>query len=116
MKWLSKPATVVEVEITTPADLLADSLQDLRLAETEFAFAHRDVNKYYELHPEYKPVKNVAGRAIVEIRLPSLELAALLSRENRAAADRAQKMARWSQLKESFGSREEKHIAGVLVP
>jgi hypothetical protein len=100
--------------LDVPQDLLAEALCDLRAAEVEFAFAHRDVNAYYELHPEYKPVKNVAGRVVVEARLPDAELTMLLQRENHAAADRARKMHRWSEL-EQQASREEKHVAGILV-
>lgn len=100
--------------LDVPLDLLAEALRELRLVEREFAEAHSEVIAYYELHPEYKPIKNVAGRTIIEVRLPDAELTMLLQRENHAAADRATKMQRWSEL-EQQAAREEKHVAGALV-
>jgi hypothetical protein len=99
----------------SPEDCLAEAHRDLRIAETEFAQAHLAVNQFYVRNRDFLPVNEVAGHVTITIKPPNVELAALLSRENRAAVDRAKKMQRWSDLERQFASRETRHIAGVRV-
>jgi hypothetical protein len=110
---LPQPA---ELEPTlSPEDYLAEAHRELRIAETQFAEAHFAVNQFFVRNRDFLPVKEVAGQVTITIKSPNGELAALLSRENRAAADRAKKMQRWSDLEQQFASRESRHIAGVRV-
>ena len=115
LSFLKKPALLVEVESSALVDPLAEAHRDLRIAETEFAQAHLAVNQFYVRNRDFLPVKDVAGQVTITIKPPNEELAALLSRENHAAADRAKKMQRWSDLEQQFASRESRHIAGVKV-
>jgi hypothetical protein len=105
-----------EPELTlSPEDYLAEAHRDFRIAETEFADAHRAVNGFYARNRDFLPVKDVAGQVTLTVKPPNAELAALLSRENHAAVERAKKMQRWSDLEQQVALRESRHVAGVKV-
>lgn len=115
MNWFRKPVpAVTEPAPMSPQDFLNAADADLRAAEVEFAAAHLAVNQFYATHRDFLPVVDVAGKVVLTIRPPNAEMAALLSRENRAIAARNQAMAARAELIQRL-KPESKFVAGIRV-
>jgi hypothetical protein len=114
MGWFRKESPPVVEPQATPDDFLREADANLRAAEREFAEAHFQTNAFYSRHRDYLPVKDVAGKVTITIKPPSAELAALLSRENRAIEARNRCMRQRADLLKLY-KPESKHVAGVRV-
>ena len=114
MRWFSKETPPVAETVITPDDHLREADAALRVAEREFAEAHLSVNQFYARHREFLPIVDVAGKTMLNIRPPSPELAALLSRENRSNENRNRCMRQRAELMERYRPQA-RHVAGQLV-
>jgi hypothetical protein len=107
-----RPQQPAEPELT-PEDYLLQADFELHEAEREFSAAHLLVNQFYVSHRDCLPVTEVAGKVVLRIKPPNAELAALLSRENRSIERRNRAMQRRAELRNLYGPKESRYVAGV---